>query len=87
MIIEQSIGVMREIAIKKQICVRKNPSTEAAKIFGKSRSSTLSLGIKSEIIQNSEPEPIERIVNSASGEIAPLEVKSLQTTILSPKIR
>ena len=32
-IIEQSIGVMRDIAIRKNICVRKNPSTAAAKIF------------------------------------------------------
>ena len=84
---EQSIGVMREIAIKKHICVRKNPRTDAAKIFGRSRRSTLSFGIKREIIQKSEPAPIERIVKSASGEITPLEVKSLQTTMLSPKIR
>jgi hypothetical protein len=32
-IIEQSIGVMRDIAIKKNICVRKNPRTDAAKIL------------------------------------------------------
>lgn len=32
-IIEQSIGVMCDIASRKNICVRKNPKTDAAKIF------------------------------------------------------
>jgi hypothetical protein len=78
---------MREIAIKKEICVRKKPSTEATNIFGKSRLSTLSFGKKSDISQNNIPAPNERNVKSASGDIAPLDVKSLQTTILRPKIR
>ena len=78
---------MREIAIKKDICVRKKPSTEATNIFGRSRRSTCSFGKKSDINQKSTPAPNERSVKRASGDIAPLEVKSLQTTILSPKIR
>lgn len=85
--IEQSIGVMREIATRNDICAKKNPSTEAAKIFGKSRRSTRSFGRKSEIIQNREPAPMERKVNNASGEMSLLEVRSLHTTMLRPKIR
>jgi hypothetical protein len=85
--IEQSIGVMREIVTRNDICAKKNPSTEAAKIFGKSRRSTRSFGRKSEIIQNREPAPMERKVNNASGEMSLLEVRSLHTTMLRPKIR
>jgi hypothetical protein len=85
-IIEQSIGVIRDIAIRKHICVRKKPSTEAAKIFGKSLLSTLCFGKKSDISQNNAPAPNERMVNSAIGDMAPLLVKSLHTTMLSPNI-
>ena len=84
---EQSIGVICEIAIRNVICVRKKPSTDAAKILGKSHRSTGSFGLNNEISQNSAPAPNERSVKSASGEIALPDVKSLQTTILSPKIR
>jgi hypothetical protein len=84
---EQSIGVICEIAIRNVICVRKKPSTDAAKIFGRSRRSTLSFGLKNEMNQKSAPAPNERSVKSASGEIVSLDVKSLQTIILSPKIR
>ena len=78
---------MCEIATKNESCAKKNPSTEAAKILGKSRRSTRSFGRKNEISQNSEPAPSERNVKSASGENTLLEVKSLHTTMLRPKIR
>ena len=84
---EQSIGVICEIAIKNVICARKKPSTDAAKIFGRSCRSTLSFGMNSEINQKSRPAPSERSVKRASGDIASLDVKSLQTIMLSPKIR
>ena len=81
------MGVIWEIAIRKVICARKKPSTEAAKIFGRSRLSTASFGINSEMSQKSVPAPNERNVKRASGEIVLLDVKSLQTMMLSPKIR
>jgi len=85
--IEQSIGVIWGIAIRKVICVRKKPSTDATKIFGKSSRSTISFGLNSEMNQKRIPAPDERSVKRASGEIVLLDVKSLHTMMLSPKIR
>lgn len=85
--IEQSIGVIWEIAIRKVICVRKKPSTDAARILGRSRFSTTSFGLNSEISQKRAPAPNERSVKRASGVIVLLDVKSLHTIMLSPKIR
>lgn len=65
----------------------KKPSTDAAKILGKSWSSTISFGLNSEMSQKRAPAPNVRNVERASGEIALLDVKSLQTMILSPNIR
>lgn len=67
--------------------MRKKPSTDAAKILGKSHFSTISFGLNSETSQKRAPAPNERSVKRARGEIALLEVKSLQTMMLSPKIR
>lgn len=78
---------MRDMAKRNDACARKKPSTEAPNILGRSRSSTLSLGRKIEISQNNAPAPIERREKSANGDIAPLVVSSLHTTILSPNIR
>ena len=67
--IEQSIGVISGIAIKKVICVRKKPRTEAMNIFIRSFGFTFSIGRNSEINQNSNPAPIERKQKSAMGEM------------------
>lgn len=83
---EQSMGVMSAIAIRKVICVRKKPKTEAAKIFGKSRLSTCSAGMKRERIQKRDPAPKERRQNRAMGEIKSLLVISLHITMFRPKI-
>jgi len=81
------MGVIWGIAIRKVICVRKNPSTDAATIFGRSCRSTASFGLNSEMSQKRAPAPNERSVKRARGEIVLLDVKSLQTMMLSPKIR
>ncbi len=78
---------MRDMAKRNDACARKKPSTEAPKILGRSRSSTLSFGRKSDINQKSAPAPIERRVKSANGDITPLVVSSLHTTMLSPNMR
>ena len=83
---EQSIGVMSGIAIKKVICVRKNPRTEAKNIFIKSFFSTCSLGKNREISQKSDPAPIERRQKSAMGEMRCPLVKSLHTMMFIPKM-
>ena len=86
-IMEQSIGVIWEMAKRNVIWVRKNPSREAMNIFGKSLLSTFSAGKKSEIIQKRVPAPMERRQKRAIGEIILLVVRSLQMTIFSPNIR
>lgn len=83
---EQSIGVMSGIAIKKVICVRKNPRTEAKNIFTKSFFSTCSLGRNREISQKSAPAPMERRQKSAMGEMRCPLVKSLHTIMFIPKM-
>ena len=84
--IEQSIGVISGIPMRKVICVRKKPRKDAAKIFGRSFLSTFSLGIKAEVNQNNPPAKTERSRNKPKGEIMPPEVRSLQIIILKPKI-
>ena len=83
---EQSMGVMSGMAIRKVICVRKKPSTDAKNIFTKSFRSTGPPGVNREIIQQSNPAPMERKQKSAMGEIRWLLVKSLQTMMLMPKM-
>lgn len=83
---EQSMGVMSGIAIRKVICVRKNPRTEAKKIFTKSLRSTFSPEVNREMSQKSNPAPMERKQKSAMGEMRWLLVRSLQTMMLMPKM-
>ena len=83
---EQSIGVISEIAIRKEVCVKKNPNMEAMKMRGKSLISTFSEGMKRESNQNSNPAPMERRANRANGDNRWLPVMSLQTIIFKPKM-
>ena len=83
---EQSIGVMSGIAIRNEICVRKNPRTEAANILSRSFHYTFSLAVIIDSSQNIAPAPIDRIVKIATGEIILLPVRSLHNMMLTPKM-
>ena len=65
---EQSMGVMSGMAIRKVTCVMKKPSMEAMRIFPKSFFSTFSFGKKKERSQKSKPAPNERTKNKVMGE-------------------
>ena len=64
----------------------KNPSIDAANIFGRSFLSTFSFGMNRDRIQKREPAPMERRQKMARGEIRPPLVRSLQTIMLNPKM-
>ena len=83
---EQSMGVISGMAIRKVICVRKKPNTEAKNIFTKSFRSTFWPGVNKEMSQKSIPAPIERRQKRAIGDMRWLLVRSLQTMMLMPKI-
>ena len=84
--IEQCIGVMLGIALRKVSCVRKNPRKDAARIFTKSPRSTFSAGPNNERSQKKALAAKDLIVKMANGEI-PLEVvRSLHTTMFIPKM-
>ena len=83
---EQCIGVISGIALRKVSCVRKNPRKDAAKIFKKSPLSTFSAGKNNERIQKKALAPNDLMVKMARGEM-PLElVRSLHTTMFMPKM-
>ena len=84
--IEQSIGVISGIAIRKVICVMKNPSTDAINILNRSFFSTCSFGVKSDMDQNSRDAPNERMKNRVVGVKRLLLVRSLHTMMLMPNI-
>ena len=83
---EQSIGVMSGMAMRNEICVRKKPNTEAAKIFRRSFAGTFSLVVSIDRSQKMLPAPIDLNVNMATGDIILLEVRSLHNMILTPKM-
>ena len=84
--IEQSIGVIYGIPIRKVTWHVKNPSIEAANILGRSFLSTFSAGRNDEIIQNNAPAPSALRVKMPSGDIRPSLVRSLHTIMLNPNI-
>jgi len=83
---EQSIGVISGIAIRKVICVMKNPSTDAMSILNRSFYSTCSLGVKRDMDQKSRAAPSERMKNSVIGVKMLLLVRSLHTMMLIPNM-
>jgi hypothetical protein len=83
---EQCIGVISGIALRKVSCVRKNPRKDAAKIFTKSPRSTFSAGMNNERIQKNALAPSDLTVKIASGDMALDVVRSLHTIIFMPKM-
>ena len=86
LMMEQCIGVISGIALRKVSCVRKNPKNEAKKIFKKSPLSTFSAGLNSERAQKKALAASDLIVKMANGEIALELVRSLHTTMFMPKM-
>lgn len=68
LMMEQSIGVMSGMAMRKVSCAMKKPRKEAAAIFAKSARLTFSRGMKADNSQNKRPAPMLRRQNKAIGE-------------------
>ena len=81
-----SKGVVIVLAFRNDHWVRKSPSIEARKIFGKSFFSTFSFGIKSDASQKRTAAPATRKHNRPIGDISARVDKSLQMMMLKPKI-